>query len=69
MLFCKTLVLLMIIQPPKGAFDHVLQLLGGAANGQVQVRRLMSNRYGLTTFEACFHQARLPSIRVPVSIA
>ncbi|MFO7542897.1 MAG: hypothetical protein R6W97_08850 [Thiobacillus sp.] len=45
--------------PPEFAFDHALQLPSCTLSGQIQIRRLVSHRYGLATFEAGFHQAPL----------
>jgi hypothetical protein len=49
----------MITQPPELAFDHVIQLTGCTLYGQIQILRMVGNRYGLATFEAGFHQATL----------
>jgi hypothetical protein len=59
---------LAIAQPPEGALDGPLQLVGGAVDGLVQGCRLVRDRGGPAILEAGFHHAALVVLAAPAAV-
>ena len=53
---------LLVVQPAQRAVDRALELIGGAADGQVQVAVVMADRDRLVTRDARLEQAAVAAI-------